>query len=325
MTHPDNRFYGHGRILASAAGVDPSMPLRAHVQHGWSAAAGLPERHRLVGWLPRRVWSGANLDACRARGITRVEAIGAPFLYLLDAERGPGGGPVGPYDGAEGTVVYPFHGWDRQASHGSHHELAACIAERETGPVTVVLYVAEHDDPAIRGPYEQQGFRIECHGRREDPAFLHRQLATLRSHRRVVSNHVSTALWYGAALGMEAQVYGPPFSVFGPDVARAWGNYQRHRWPELFDGTSGSTSRELAGEALGADHLRGPAELRSLLGWEPPHPRRLAVQRRAVVVEHRARTVVAAVAERRGWLPAPADAWLELLGVAGATRTGAGR
>jgi RimJ/RimL family protein N-acetyltransferase len=60
---------------------------------------------------------------------------------------------------------------------------------------------------------------VICHGYRgfkwqdTDTRFLHNQLAELRAHRRVASNRLSSAVFYGAAAGCEPAVYGDPMQL----------------------------------------------------------------------------------------------------------------
>ena len=43
-----------------------------------------------------------------------------------------------------------------------------------------------------------------------DAAFLYKQLHEMRQHKRVVSNRLGSALFYGASVGFEIGVYGDP-------------------------------------------------------------------------------------------------------------------
>ncbi len=293
--HPDNAFYGHNRVLADYAGMSPDAPpIRGHVQHGWTPGTGLSEPARLVSWLPKLVWSASNRKVAEERGIRPLEAIGAPFCYLDAASTYPAAGVAAP----RATIYYPFHGWEREAVHGSHHDLAAAIREREAGPVTVCLYWQEFDQLAVRRLYVEAGFRVICHGYRNDALFLARQRDELLRHDRVASNRVGTALWYGGYLGRSIEVYGPPMSVQSAAEARAFDSFSRARWPQLHDGgVAGATARDLAAEELGAAFVMPPDELRRVLGWDSSRRRAAraagaaAAATAAVRAEHHARRV----------------------------------
>lgn len=295
MAHPDNLFYGHSRALSEYAGEGPNPPvIWGHIQHGWAPGHGLALKPRLVGWLPKLVYSEANAAAARAAGIGPVVPIGAPFCYLAAQEDRARPAPP------RSTIAYPFHGWERDDVRGSHRELARSLAEREQGPVTVCLYWREYDQPDVRRIYEDAGFRVVTHGYREDSLFLRRLHDELLQHDRLVTNRVATALWYGGLLGREIEVYGPVFSIISPEEASSFDAMQRGRWPELFSGPMDPVkARALAASELGAANVRVPQELREVLGWTGRKRRVGSLARAAVHTEHQVRRAVHTVRVRR--------------------------
>lgn len=270
IAHPDNALYGHNRVLAEYAGLFPDVPvIRGHLQHGWSEAYGLSLPPRLVSWLPKLVYSDANVRACAERGVYPVVPVGDPFCYLARS-RGPRATPTTP-----STIVYPLHGWEQDDIVGSHDDLISAIRDREEQPVTVCLYWREFDQPSVRRRYEAAGFRVITHGYRNDPLFTLRQFDELATHTRVVTNRAATAFWRGALLGLDSEIYGPVFSILGSDEAEEYRNYQQARWPELCSGgLDGDRSREIAVEELGWAHVRDAEDLIDLLGWRDPKWRR---------------------------------------------------
>jgi len=185
--------------------------------------------------------------------------------------------PISPSEKREGTIWYPFHGWEGQHVVGDHDGLMAEIRRTEAGPVTVCLYWQEYRTRSVRRRYERAGFRVICHGYRGgwwkdlDPGFLYRQLGELRKHARVASNRLCSAVFYGALAGCEPAVYGDPMhlerekSAFGGQerILREWaGLHGPHVDP--------APARRIAVDELGADRLLTPPELRRLLGWPMP-------------------------------------------------------
>lgn len=285
--HPDNGFYGHRAVLLAAAGVERPIPVAAHVQHGWQLGTGLNERGRLVRGLRKLVWGRSHEERAAEVGITNVRAIGAPFAYLV---RG-----LEPTRSTTGTMYFPFHGWTRARAEGSHEALARAIVEREEGPVTVCLYHLDHERSNVRSAYEQHGFRVFTAGPRDDnPDFLPRLRDELLRHRRVASNHMGTAVLYGALLGLSAEIYGPVFEMHGlvGDI------HDRHRsaFPRWYaDGGVGpEEARGTATRELGAGLLLSPEELRDELGAVLSPLMRRALQVR-VMAEHHVRRAVAQV------------------------------
>jgi hypothetical protein len=308
--HPENHYYGHSRLLAEAA-FGPGAPaiVDGQIQHGWSLGHGFGARHRQVPWLRRLGWGERTAREATLDRIPQVTLIGAPFTYLAAAHGIDHDTPK-----PTGTVVYPYHSTEVLSVTGSHERLADEIAEREHGRrVTIVLYFADRT-PATERLYAARGFDIVGHGHRSDPEFLHRQLAVLAAHDRIVSNRVGTALWYGAHLGLEAEVYGPWFrdDCLG-SFDRRVEEVEHALWPDLFAGpVAGPQAAVLADAELGVAHRRPDEELAELIGGPTPDRRRRA-RRRAARIEHQARRVlvrgIGTVAPSTGidYVPMPRD------------------
>ncbi|MCO8272495.1 hypothetical protein M1L60_18020 [Actinoplanes sp. TRM 88003] len=270
--HHANYYYGHAHLLARYAQLDDWMHpprMQGYLQHGWNIgdgmAPGVPfvDGSRLLVWsdqLRRRAWSQGRRD---------VIAVGSPFAYLLEMDETP-------VDESkrDGTIFYPFHGWEGQEVMGDHQRLIDEIKAHETGPLTVCLYWNEHKVKAIRRLYEKAGFRVICHGYRgfwwrdHDRDFLVRQLAELRRHKRVVSNRLCSAIWYGLLAGAQGAVYGDPMVLENADPTFGGEPRLRRQWPEVYGyDPDPIAARKVAEVELGADILCTPEELRTHLGW----------------------------------------------------------
>jgi hypothetical protein len=267
--HHTNHWYGHAHLLARYCGLDERRPprIRGYLQHGWNVLDGFGTLHVSEPGWPMFVWS----DVVRRRGLSMGRrgyyVIGAPWNYLLAME------PPGPAQ-REGTIWYPFHGWEVQRVRGDHLGLIDEIREVEDGPVTVCLYWFEYRDAEIRRLYESAGFRVITHGyrgakfRNTDVDFLRKQLAELRRHRRVAANRLSTAIFYGISAGCEPAVYGDPMKLDEEDPVHGGVARLRRLWPELHGTEIDITvARELTAAELGTHHLATADELRELFGW----------------------------------------------------------
>ncbi|WP_229076570.1 hypothetical protein [Actinoplanes sp. DH11] len=269
--HHANHYYGHSHVLARYCGYDGADPPRipGYLQHGWNIGDGLAPDHEYVPGIPSFVWSERTRQRAASMGRRRVYVTGAPLAYLLTmapAVTGP----------REGTIWYPFHGWEGQHVQGDHDRLIDDIRATEPGPVTVCLYWQEYRTTAVRRRYERAGFRVICHGYRGgwwkdlDPGFLDRQLAELLRHRRVASNRLCSAVLYGALAGCEPAVYGDPMQL--RDERDLFGGRPRIRrqWAALHGAqVDPAVARAVAADELGADRLLTPAELRALFHWSP--------------------------------------------------------
>ena len=259
--YPAHDFYGHRAVLAAYAGRSP-RPIVGYLQHGWQSGWNVVGSTSQRRHLPKLVWSSVNAAALRATGAEHVAAIGAPFVYLDAGRDRPG-------DAERGLLFYPFHSTAHGAADRNRDDLCAAIAERAgDDDVTVCLYWRDHADPLARRAYEERGWRVVTHGDRFDPGFLGRQWNEIARHRRVATNRVATALWYGAYLDRHVEVFGPVAGSRGPDEQAAFDRVQRSRWPELFEGgLAPGAAHEVAAAELGAEHRLDPDELAAALGW----------------------------------------------------------
>ncbi|HEU4424189.1 MAG TPA: hypothetical protein VFR67_16785 [Pilimelia sp.] len=272
--HHANHFYGHAHVMARYCGLDADKPPRMHgyLQHGWNIGDGMAPGMPYVTRSPLFLWSEQTRRRAWSVGRRNTVVVGAPWIYLLAMEP-----EADPPPERAGTIFYPFHGWESQKVKGDHDELINLIKEVEPGPVTICLYWQEFHTPRIRRRYENAGFRVVCHGYRghwwqnTDVRFLYNQLDELRRHRRVASNRVSSALWYGILAGCEPAVYGDPMVLKGEDPTFGGVARIRRQWPELH-GTDvdPAVARELAHAEMGTDYLATPNELRELFGWPTP-------------------------------------------------------
>jgi hypothetical protein len=268
--HHANYHYGHAHILARYCEMaDPQHPprIRGYLQHGWNMGDGLAPGTPYVAGSRILVWSEETRRRSWSQGRRNVIVVGAPFAYLLEME--PGDGTT-----AAGTIFYPFHGWEGQQVHGDHERLIAEVKATESGPVTACLYWNEYRMRRVRKMYESAGFRVICHGYRgfwwrdHNREFLYDQLAELRRHRRVISNRLCSAVWYGLLAGREIAVYGDPMVLDNADPTFGGEPRLRRQWPELYGvDTDYPTCHAMARRQLGADDLARPDELRTYLGW----------------------------------------------------------
>lgn len=268
-----NHWYGHANVLARYCGLDSARPPRINgvVQHGWNFVHGFGYGHRPPWGFAKFVWS----DVCRRRGHAigwrDYYVIGAPFLYAMSMEQSDAVA-----EDRAGTIWYPFHGTaDYEPLFGDHRRLAEQIRATEPGPVTVCLYYVEYDDATIRSTYERAGFRVITHGRRGvkwkggTSDFVYRQLQELRRHRRVASNRLSTAVFYGIAAGCEPAVYGDPMELVGVKDGYNGEDLLEARFPELHGEVLDlATSVEIADQELGRRWVLPSAELACVLGWQ---------------------------------------------------------
>jgi hypothetical protein len=273
--HHANHFYGHAHILARYVGLDHPPRIWGYLQHGWNLHDGFAVGTVFAPLYPKLVWSEACARRGWAAGLRDYVTVGAPWLYLLRLEDQEGWESTTPE--RDGTLVYPFHGWEGQQVLGSHTDYVEEVKEVEGDvPITVCLHWNEYDNPKVRSQYEDAGVRVISHGQRgylwkdTDVAFLYKQLAEVRRHRRVVSNRLSSAILYGASAGAEVGVYGDPMQLEADHAILGGAGKPRRLWPEMH---GVAVPREIAAlvaaEELGSAHVLPPEEVLDVLGWAP--------------------------------------------------------
>ena len=276
--HFSNHYYGHADLLARFCGepiVERAPRIHGVIQHGWNIGDGIGQTKTVDG-MQIFVWSEELRRRAWSMGRRNLAVIGAPWAYLLAMEPEP-------VDQAErvGTLWYPFHGWEKQKVMGDHGKLIKTIRSVEGDePVTVCLYWQEFQTRAVRDLYERADFRVVCHGWRgqhwakREPEFLYRQLSEVRRHRRVASNRLSTAIFYGASVGCEIAVYGDPMVLEGDDPASGGQERLLRQWGELHgERVDPAVSAAAAVRELGIDRMLTAPELRELFGWSASHDR----------------------------------------------------
>jgi hypothetical protein len=264
----ENRAYGHARTLSQYAGFDRTRWVPGALQHGWNPYDGIGMFDGVWRPLPKYVWSEENARRGKERGGRGYHVIGAPWLYLLRqrtdlAARGHSG---------HSTIAVPFHATVHLRLVGDHAEYARDLADGEAKRnLTVCLQWMDYANPETRRVYEEIGARVITLGRGTSSAdgqatFLERQLEEFSRHDRLVSNRLATAVFYGAAAGLEVGVYGADMSLERQEAYRD--SDIPHRWPQLHGHViDAAQAKEAWRGQLGDDYVLAAAELRELMGW----------------------------------------------------------
>ena len=264
-----NHFYGHTAALAAYAGLSRPRHVAGLIQHGWTTVPPIPVN---FGDFPdiendgRRklfVWSHGSRAWDPAQSPRASFALGAPWAYLVSTEevRSQLAGSTG-----SGVLIMPLHSTRIVEVTGDQGGLARAYLRTE-GPSTVCLHSADIHRPGIVGSWLDAGHRVVTAGSRHDPDFLSRILALVLASDRVVANRLMTPVLYAASLGRDVGVYGDPLSITGAEIHGQ--DAIRSLWPELHGASlQRRVTTDVARTELGFQHLLGPAELRSTLGWD---------------------------------------------------------
>ncbi|MEQ1787610.1 MAG: hypothetical protein ABL966_11195 [Acidimicrobiales bacterium] len=266
--HPSNDYYGQEMILSWAASVHRPKRTFGYIQHGWKPESGFVAGMRMVPRAPLFVWSTANERATHALHPRHpVHAIGAPFLYLYEMMK-----PALQREPTKDLLVYPCHQLRSEPlSREVHGSLVEQVREIGSDSITVNLHPYEIGDGETPELYatDLPGATVTTNWLQppwvvsDDPTILVRQILQILDHRRVVSNCLTTALLYAAYLDRDARLLRHPARRKPPTEGRGQALHE-----ELERSTDGSALRAIAGEELGAEHLRQPDDLREVMGWD---------------------------------------------------------
>jgi hypothetical protein len=264
-----NHFYGHSAAWAAYLGRRAPRHLPGLAQHGWTAVSPVGTHFRdfpRVGTQGshRRllVWSHRSRGWDPAVEQHETTPIGAQLVYLALAA----GPPPAPRDDRDAVVLMPVHGIQTQRVRGDHGALAREWRDAE-GPATACLYASDAADPDILHAYRDAGHRVVVLGDRLDPDFLWRLWTLLGRARRVVSNRLSTPVFYAAHLGADIGVHGDALRIDGE--SREQNDRVRELWPELHARhVDRAVAQRLAADELGTDHVLDRRDLERALGWD---------------------------------------------------------
>ncbi|MGW9414308.1 hypothetical protein [Arthrobacter cupressi] len=269
-----NHYYGHSAVFALYTGAKRLRHVSGLIQHGWTVSSPVtaqfgdfaswgPKRRRLSWTSSSRGWKPADPGNFFDDGTPMLDAVGAPYLYLLDAARKAGAVPAR----KDKTLVLPLHGTALLKVDGDHEAYAQMVKERE-GSATVCLHIDDLHNDEIMAAWSNAGHEIVSAGDRRDPQFIGRILWMMSEAPRVVSNRLSTALMYASVTGADVGIYGPDFKL-GANAHADPGLVMRDFWPEFYDeSTPQEVLRKIAEDELGRADMRTPEELKTLLGWD---------------------------------------------------------
>ncbi|MDQ0619539.1 hypothetical protein [Arthrobacter globiformis] len=268
-----NHYYGHSSALANYCGMSEIRHIPGLLQHGWTVKSPVlaqfadfndrgSNRKRLIWTSASRGFAMDGRENRFSDGSSMVTAVGAPFLYLLQAARDGVAVPKR----TTGTVVLPVHGTALMKVSGDHEGFAEEVLRRE-GPSAVCLHIEDLAHPEIYRAWTDAGHEVISAGERRNPQFLGRILWMMGSAQKVVSNRMSTALLYAAAAGAAVQIYGPDFQL-GENAETDPGLRMRELWPEFYEKSPDSAElKRIADMELGVQDMKSPDELKDLLGW----------------------------------------------------------
>jgi hypothetical protein len=263
----ENLLYGHLEILANECGLKYIPFLNGHLQHGWKGSDIFSTEVFGSMRAKKYMWSAREANYIRSAGGGNVTVIGAPWLYLLRQKNIEHENNYG----SNGIIAYPDHSQPWIVIDNNIHFEYSDYLKNEFGKVTVSLHSKDFTDTEIKQCYENDGHVVVTNGVGTpwlpdfNPNYLENQLNFLSSHRTLVSNQVSTPVFYGLSLGLDVKIGGPIGWDSKLDFREYYGNFELKHWTNKID--SLKERRALWRDELGFSHLLPKNELLAALGW----------------------------------------------------------
>lgn len=282
--------YGHREILCRFANLPADAVLLGRVQHGWDPFETEPAgrfRPPLRVESSQWVWTNDAADRAYTRGVRRVHAIGAPWLYLLKGFGHPKS------DSAGGLLAMPGH-YNELSSVPRHAQFANSISELGwPGDVTVALHGLDFMTRGIRDVYACRGWLVESAGwpiiagpprqpsstLGDRTRYLTNLLDFMTRSSTLITDAMGTHVLYAGTVGMTVLLWPgdpPSWEDHQPSGTaallsslrdeRAW--QEKHLGRFYRDEIPQQVLDDLIARFLGVDATRSPADLARVLEWQ---------------------------------------------------------
>lgn len=214
--------YGHREILLKAADLPPETQLYGRVQHGWDPLMTDPVgpfRPLFFKEAWQWVWTSSNEALGKERGVHKVKAIGAPWLYLLEQLGIPLFKPsehrkTGKY------LLMPSHINEMSSTEFHSQQILRALSYASAENWTVMLHGLDFMTMAIRDLYTASGLFITTAGwpvvsqggrhpsssigdRRK---FLENIVKVMRDVELLLTDEVGTHILYATSLGIDVMI-----------------------------------------------------------------------------------------------------------------------
>jgi hypothetical protein len=291
--------FGHREILLDYLGMSYDNLIVGFLQHGFHGAQLAPwqtQPKTLREFYPVFVWNSHTEQVARSQGFTHVNAIGAPWLYLLK-QKGVSllnqGREISGSQFKRDFLIAPSHGSGHFHATEKYSDLPKHYRELiGKADASVLLYYTEFCDSNIRKAWEESGFKIYCNGMAWGaenrtlwtynggrPGFLHHTLETLSFHSNVICQYPTTLAHYSTSLGIPTKISRAEETPRTLGIVSEGKGVERHRYyegiaDELGVATLGNDfdilnfseeKSELAMQSLGIESLKSIEQLKSLL------------------------------------------------------------
>lgn len=257
--YQDNDWYGHRDILAEYC-AHKNSPAFATILHGWIWKVDSSRKGRRIKSAPYLMWNNRHLRSSKLNGVENVISVGAPFLYLCKINERVNYEP-------EGTLFFPQHSTTQVFYKTPHLEFINIIEKQYPAPYTVSIFYNDPNFDQIEKFYKDAGWLMFSAGPRSSSGFLRDLHHCIAKHSYVLSNDLTSAIFYAAYLGRSIRILSQ--NIWPNSLINNINDDQS--FTELVNillqGLSGDDARNIGVIELGEDCMRSPEELREILGW----------------------------------------------------------
>lgn len=269
--HHNVNYYGSARIIKEYAGFPKWIPLPVGLQLAWLIVPGdIKSIKANEAWI----WS-SDIHKLLKGEITqsKLRTVGSPFLYLCELmkdeiNREP----------KKGSIVFPAHSShqiDVNYNYAVYVDMLNKLPDKYH-PITICMYYVDiHKNR--HHVFLESGFNVVSNGiSRNDKEFLYNFIKNTADKEYAISNQMTSALVYAAALGVKSIYYGPEFEAKNignihwndQDVENVHRSFEREMIQYFkIDENNYKKQHLFALRQLGKDQMQPPEYLNKLL-WK---------------------------------------------------------
>lgn len=257
-----NEFYGHGAVIRRYCGGVDGLPIRGRLQHGWHPDDAIQYDHVSL-LAPTFTWN-ARISRAASYIVSDVHTVGAPYLYLPEL---PDPGPLG--NGLLIGATHSLMAYKVVTPWAGYAQAIRRWAEIHGFDFATAIVHHHDNNEATEAGFASAGIPMVCAGTPGSDDFLYKLRYYIRAHTAVLSDRLSTILFYALAENRGAYVDGPHVRLsepdFGDDLVTDR-NWVATHYPGIFAG--GLAGVKEAHSEIGLDSKRSPSDLRqTMFGW----------------------------------------------------------
>ena len=271
----ENLDYGNLHVLNEYAGVPIGLPILGRIQHGW-VVRNRSETYYTNNFMSTFVWSTKSLNWARDLGWRNFEAIGAPWLYLLENLRSDGWIPDSLADKLNSSIdelwIPGLHQVSIESGFNSNVSEFLSMANASKAKIKVVLlsYIDFDRLPNnVRSLYPNLEIVTLGHRRGSSSSNSHlvRIFHLLMNSKKVIIDFPTSLALYAMSVGSQIEwLKNDPYK----QGLRLCDKTQNLELRAILEGEIQDKDllKKYSLKALGSENLKTPEEIRRIFRWD---------------------------------------------------------